>query len=134
MTCSRGLLMQECFKGEVVEEILRPHLSEIKGTWEEGAIFYVENDNLALFEEMSPRVYRGHYFFNSARGKEALRMAKDALNLIFQKAEVIQGWTPTNKKAALLMSRWLGFKSHGLIQTTNGPCELFILTKQEWSS
>lgn len=113
----------------VVGEILRPYINEIQGELED-AIFLVYEDNLIIFEELSPKVYRGHYFFNSARGKEAKELCKRALELIFEKAEVIQGWTPLEKKGAALLSRWLGFTSYGIV---NDTFELFILTKQEWS-
>lgn len=126
--------MKETKDEKVVREILQPFIKDLEGDFSTNLsnVFLIENDNLVLFEEISPKIYRGHYFFNSARGKEAKTLCKDALQLIFKKAEILQGWTPVEKRGAALLSRWLGFSSYGIINTNNGPCELFILTKNEW--
>lgn len=125
---------------ERIGEILKPHLPAMKGSsWEEvfsddKNIFLIDGDNLALFEEERPKVYLGHYFFNSARGREAIKLSNKALDYMFSTAEVIQGWTPTENKAACWLSRRLGFTSYGLMETFAGPMELFIMTKNEWSN
>lgn len=122
----------------IVGEILHPYLPTLQGeSWEETLandenIFLREDDNLAIFELSQPKVYLGHYFFNSARGRKAIELSKKALNIIFDQAEVVEGWTPLDNKPALLMSKWLGFKSYGQIDTMAGPMELFIMTKNEW--
>ena len=122
---------------KLVYKCLSPYLSEIKGRdWREALedeenIFLIRGLNLAIFEKEKEGVYIGHYFF-SKRGKEAKELANEALDEIFKIAKVVLGLTPINNRSALIMSRWLGFKSHGVIETFNGPCELFILTKEEW--
>lgn len=122
----------------VVGEILRPHLSGLKGeNWEvtfdnPKNIFLTEGSNLALFEEDSKDVYYGHYFFNTFRGKTALLKARQAIEEVFSMGgKVIKGLTPVDNKPAKLMSRWLGFSSYGIIETHGGPMELFILTKKD---
>ena len=93
-----------------------------------------EEANLSLFEETDlPWMVDGHYFYN-ARGKKAVKTAKEALEFMFTKTpvEVIRGYTPHDNKGALWMSRHLGFKSYGTVELQDEPYELFILTKKEY--
>ncbi len=91
-----------------------------------------EGNDFALFNVDRPGLYTGHYFFKS-RGKEAKEVAKKILDEVFTNhgAQIIQGITPVEKRAARWMSRQLGFQSHGLTNTILGPCELFYLTKEQ---
>lgn len=95
-----------------------------------------EYDNLSLFEFESPGVYSGHYFFNSARGRSAKDLAEKMLEEMFSgiyaDVRIIKGLTPTRKAGARWMNKQLGFKSYGVIETCVEPCELVILTKEEW--
>lgn len=102
----------------------------------------LDNDNLAfsnefgdvaLFEKMYPGVYTGHYFF-LCRGKKALKTARETLDLVFKEfpVKVIRGITPSEHLGARWMSRQLGFKSHGFVETIKGVEEVFILTKEDW--
>lgn len=125
--------MYETKDERVVRKLLQPFIGNISGDFSENLsnVFLVEGDNLAMFEELSPGVFRGHYFFNSARGKAAKTLAIKALDEIFKTAKIIQGWTPLEKRGAALLSRWLGFTSYGII---DDKFELFILTKEEWKT
>lgn len=89
--------------------------------------------NYSLFEYESFGVYTGHYFFN-VRGKAARKLSEEMLNHIFKDKNVhlIRGITPLKHLGARWLSRQLGFKSHGVLNTMIGPCELFIQTKDEW--
>lgn len=86
--------------------------------------------NVSLFELGSDGIYTGHYFF-VVRGKAALSLAREMVTFFFDntEAKAIRGLTPLQKLGARWMSRQLGFKGHGVVNTENGPCELFILTK-----
>jgi hypothetical protein len=79
------------------------------------------------------KIYAGHYFFRS-RGKEALKVAREALKEIFTFAEVLIGLTPTSQRKALWFTRQLGFTSHGILERSLGPSELFILTRKEFEN
>lgn len=90
--------------------------------------------DVAMFAGMLPSVVIGHYFFHS-RGKYALIAAKEMLREIFSGSydvKVIEGLTPLENLGARWMNKKLGFKSYGVVDTTSGPCEVVILTKDEW--
>lgn len=91
-----------------------------------------EKDNLVLLEYNLPNVYTGHWFFNS-RGKEAVSVAIEMRDEIFSAygAKVVRGLTPLQKLGARWLAKRVGFKSHGVTHTPTGPCELFILTKED---
>lgn len=92
--------------------------------------------NFSLFEFELDGIYTGHYFFGNARGREALAIAKEMVREAFSNhpIKVIRGLTPLEKLGARWLSRQTGFTSHGVVQTTTGPCELFILSKDEWEN
>jgi hypothetical protein len=95
-----------------------------------------DDGDFALFERYSEFVVTGHYFFKS-RGAKAVNMAKAFLEEAFTgpyNIETIRGLTPLDKKGARRLSSHIGFKSYGEVQTKAGPCELFILNKNDWSN
>lgn len=90
-------------------------------------------DDLALFEYERPKLVIGHYFFNS-KGRQAITAAKDFLDELFNTCyniNVIKGLTPLTNLGARWMSRKIGFKSYGVVNSTTDYHELFILTKEE---
>lgn len=92
--------------------------------------------NFTLFERSVPKTVIGHYFL-VARGKEAFAICKEFLDEIFSgpyDVKIIYGLTPVEKKGALWMNKRLGFKSHGLIDTVAGPCEMVSMTKEDWTN
>lgn len=91
--------------------------------------------NLALFVHEFPGVVQGHYFFKSARGKDAVRLSFLALEKVFNEYDikVVFGLTPHSKKGALWLSKHIGFRSYGKVETPKGPCEKFIMTKEEFN-
>lgn len=92
-----------------------------------------DRGDLNLFAFQSPGLYIGHFFYNS-RGRQAVQVANEALFRVFSmpEVEVLVGMTPVDKKGARWLSRHIGFKSHGLIDTVPGECELFILTRKDY--
>lgn len=98
--------------------------------------FINEAGDMALFEHELPHVVTGHYYFRS-RGKTALKAAREFLDEIFDSRyniQVIRGLTPLTHLGARWMNRQLGLKSYGVVQTTIGPHEIFILTKKEYTA
>ena len=100
------------------------------------ALIDTETGSIAMFEYLSPEVYTGHYFFShQARGRKAIDLGKAMLWVAFSKfAKVIRGMTPLQNRAARWMSRQLGFISYGAVSPIEGPCELFMLTRDEFFS
>ena len=101
-------------------------------------IAIVDEDNVALFEYKSPGAYWGHYFYNSARGREAIKLSERILKHAFHKYPIktLLGLTPEDNKPARWLSRQIGMHSLGLVETLNGQCELFFLDKDTylWAS
>lgn len=101
-------------------------------------IAIVEGDNVALFEYKSPGVYWGHYFYSSARGREAINLSGRILKHVLHKYPIttLLGLTLEANKPARWLSRQIGMNSLGLVETINGQCELFFLDKDTylWAS
>lgn len=117
---------------DIVGEAFNPH------EWldNDNNVALVSDDNFGLFEFEYPGVYTGHYFFGTARGKEAFELSRKMLNEIFVNhgAQAIRGLVPMNKRGSAFMTRKLGFTSHDVLETTVGPCELFVMTLDEFYS
>jgi hypothetical protein len=97
-----------------------------------------EYGDVALFERqyLQPSAVCGHYFFHS-RGVKACKVAKQFLGEAFSGSygiSTIIGLTPLTKRGALRMNNYLGFQSLGQIETVIGPCELVMLTKEQWEN
>lgn len=92
-------------------------------------------DNYNLFQYDTPGVYWAHTFFNTARGKDAIRLCRESLDWVFSvdsPVQVIKGLTPLSKPAARWINRKIGLQPHGVLKTVNGPCELFILDRHTY--
>lgn len=88
-----------------------------------------ESGHLAMFEYEYSGVYTGHVFSGGFDfGPRALRFLFDT-----EPVEAIRGVVPEWHRPSRLYVRKLGFKSYGVIETVEGPHELFILTKEEFN-
>lgn len=87
------------------------------------------NGDIALFDDEGDNIFEGHFLFVS-RGREALQHAREAIRAMFADhgATLIFGLAPDFRRDVKLMARWLGFKSAGLRDTSEGRCELFVLS------
>jgi hypothetical protein len=92
-----------------------------------------ENGDIALFEHEGEGTYEGHLLFES-RGREAISHARKAFEIMFTKhgAKLILGLVPDFRRDVKLLARWAGGKSVGKRSTSNGVCELFILSDAMW--
>lgn len=92
-----------------------------------------DNGDIALFEHEGDRDYQVHFIF-VARGREAIRHAREAFRIMFVEhgAALIFGLVPDFRRDVKLLARWAGGKCAGLRSTPNGPCELFILSNSMW--
>ena len=89
--------------------------------------------NVGILHRDSPNVYDSHIFFKS-RGREAITRAKEMMSFGFENTDclVMRGYTPVDNRAARWINRQLGYTSYGVLSQLNPPCELFIVTKQEF--
>lgn len=87
----------------------------------------MDGRNIGLWE-CEGLCWQVHVIFED-RGAAALSVGKEMLKYMFDhyQPRVIKGLSPAHKRAARLFCRKLGFSSHGIIDTINGPVELFIL-------
>lgn len=89
-----------------------------------------DDGNWGLFHRQVDGIYTGHYFFKS-KGRAAITASKHFLDYFFDLTgeKILRGLTPVNNKAAIWMSRQVGFKSLGQVDSDHGPCELFVMIK-----
>jgi hypothetical protein len=89
--------------------------------------FYLDERGCAAFLWRGPGIYEGHSAL-LVRGREALKAGRETLALMSD-ARMIWGLTSTSPamKHVRWFNRQLGFRSHGMQDTPDGPCELFVL-------
>lgn len=125
--------MERSFDGQLLELV---PLEFDKEEWIEDKrnILLAEGNDLVLFHYEKPGVYQGHYFFQS-RGKEAVRLSKEALRIAFDvlQFKIIFGLVPEDNKGSYWISRHIGFKDTKKVETDHGQCTLFIMTKEEFN-
>jgi hypothetical protein len=82
----------------------------------------------ALFAWRGPGVFEGHSFFR-CRGREAISLGRALLANVFNEhgARMVWGLTPIDLKHVRWFNRKLGFVSHGITETPDGLCELFVM-------
>lgn len=94
-----------------------------------------ENGNMALFEVENGTLASGHYLFKH-KGQAGINSGLAIIAELFTNPcyniKAIRGFTPEENRAAKLVSRKLGFKEVAVVDTVEGPCSLFVLTKEEW--
>lgn len=127
-----------CYNPELIRDMIGSVDLDVEA-WlaaeENVALIDADTGSVSMFEYLAPEVYTGHYFFShQARGRKALDLGKAMLETAFGFAKVIRGMTPLQKRAARWASRQLGFKSYGVIFPVEGPCELFMQTRDEFFS
>lgn len=84
-------------------------------------------DDLAIFAFRGPGIFEGHLQFVS-RGREAIRIGKAMLaEMPKYGARMIWGPTPVGLRNVCWFQRQLGFVSHGIMETPEGDCELFVM-------
>lgn len=98
-----------------------------KRMMEEGFCVTIDDD-VAYFS--GDRILQGHYFFRS-RGKKAIENAEKILAVAFEDADVITGLTPIENKAALWMTRRLGFTMLDVLETELGLMQLSMKKDKE---
>lgn len=92
-----------------------------------------KDGDFGVFEFAYPGAYIGHYFFKS-RGRKAIDTSLEMLSEMFSSfgAEMILGLTPVEHRAAVWMTRHLGFKEQRVVSTDAGRCHIFTLSKNDY--
>lgn len=91
---------------------------------------FVQGENVAFGEWKSPGVYWVHFCFHTAKGREAIELTKNMFSALCSLSDLKIGIGlihHENRKAKWLI-RQVGFKSLGMIETSNGLCEMFTQT------
>lgn len=92
-----------------------------------------DNGNVVLFDDEGDGAYQVHFLF-PCRGAKAIDQIREAFKTMFTEhgASLIFGLVPDFRRDVKLLARWVGGKSSGMRSTSEGPCELFVLSKFMW--
>lgn len=122
----RLLDYKECQR---VTSLQREYFTFDEETWLANQKNYalIEEDNIAFAEYKKEGVYEMHLCFNSARGKAALLLVEKMLQKFATERDVsvMVGLIHKDNRKTNALVRRLGFTSAGLVETSNGSCELF---------
>jgi hypothetical protein len=86
---------------------------------------YFDERGGAIFAWRGPGIYEGHSFFR-VRGRDAIKAGREVLTHILD-ARLVWGLTPESNRPARWFNRQVGFQSQGMLETPEGPHELFVL-------
>jgi hypothetical protein len=100
----------------------------------EGNVPVVIGDDIALFDYEDTGIYQAHVLFVS-RGRAAVASFRESFRQMFESygADLIFGLVPDFRRDVKLFARWAGMKFIRTRETSEGPCELFVLSKEMWS-
>lgn len=109
----------------------------------DAAEFLANKDNVAVTDGLGnymlfffeyPGAYQGHFFFENAKGRDAILRAQEAISLMFNAfdAKLIFGLVQVQHRRAIWLTRKIGFQPQGILDTRKGPCEMFTMTKDEY--
>lgn len=92
-----------------------------------------DNGDVALFDDEGDGTFEVHFLFES-RGRQAIQHAQESFRRMFTDhgAKLIFGLVPDFRRDVKLLARWAGGRSVGKRVTSNGVCELFVLSNAMW--
>lgn len=92
-----------------------------------------DNGDVALFDDEGDGTFEVHFLFKS-RGRQAIQHAQESFRRMFvdHGAKLIFGLVPDFRRDVKLLARWAGGRSVGKRVTSNGVCELFVLSNAMW--
>jgi hypothetical protein len=92
-----------------------------------------DNGDIALFDNEGDGTFQVHFLFKS-RGRKAIEHARESFSRMFTDhgCTLIFGMVPDFRRDVKMLARWAGGRSVGMRDTSEGPCELFVLSKAQW--
>jgi hypothetical protein len=92
-----------------------------------------DNGDVTLFDDEGDGIYQVHFLFQS-RGRKAIEHARESFRIMFTEHEcrLIFGLVPDFRRDVKMLARWAGGHSAGMRETSEGLCELFVLSKFQW--
>lgn len=97
---------------------------------------YVSGDNVGLATLEYPGLYSLHWYFKSARGRQAINLARTMMDCLFKDspAQAIRGLVKDVLKASRWGARQAGLTSMGFVKYPDysGEYELFCMTKEDF--
>lgn len=91
-----------------------------------------DDGDVILFEQAAPGVYEFHWLRMQTKGRKAISISLDAIDEVFGWIGngIMFGLVPVDRRDSKMMARWIGAKFVGTVSTEDGPCEMFIMTKE----
>lgn len=115
---------------EQVNALLRNHWPQADFTEvlaEPLNVVLVEGDSGAIFAWRGPGIYEIHLFY-SVKGREALALFHSMLGIVQSAYGGRLFWAliPAEDRKTRMFARLCGFRAHGILETRDGPNELFV--------
>ena len=100
----------------------------------EGNYALIEGKNISFGEEKSPGVYWVHFCFDTAKGRDAIRLTQEMFREFCLRCPVriAAGLILLENKKARWLIRQVGFSSLGEVDTKIGRCEMFYATAKDF--
>lgn len=96
---------------------------------------FISEKDVGLATFRSPGVYDVHWYYQKARGREAIKLGKAMCGLLFKEhgAQILRGFVKKHLKASRWACRQVGFKSMGFLTFADGDeNEVFYLSKADY--
>lgn len=97
-------------------------------------VMLIKGDNVGMASYQYDGVYVVHWYFQSARGREAINLGKEMCQALFDEcgAKTLIGLIKKHLKASRWACRQLGFKSQGFITYEDGDeNEILSMVKEQ---
>lgn len=131
-------MIYELKNSDVLAKAVSAHMAELDRGFDAADwigspwnVAITDGQNIGLLE-CEGSTWQVHAIFED-RGAKALSVGRKMVKIAFDqyRAKMLKGLTPAHCRAARLFTRMLGFTSYGMIETVNGPVELFILERSK---
>lgn len=100
---------------------------------EDGNVAIEKGGNVFLFERVLPAIYEFHWLHTEDAGKPAVETTLAAFDEIFSQhpdCEAIFGLVSSRRLDVRVMANAIGAKKIGVVDTPEGFCEIFIVTRE----
>lgn len=95
---------------------------------------FVERHNVGLATYEYEGLYNVHWFFDDAKGRDAIALAKKMLTELFETttAKAVRGMTRVELRGVRWLAKHVGMKSLGIVEMADGPNELLFMSKEDF--